>query len=98
MYAKAVYWDVASQVTLQDTVACAAFQLAQACSGDDDGVDQDVEVDEEDYDSDSEQVVFDWEETRSPLPTDLAHLWKRYEGKDHETYNVKEFFGVHQKV
>ena len=42
-------------------------------------------------------MVFDWEETRSPLPTDLAHLWKRYGGKDHEKFNVKEFLASIKK-
>ena len=87
MYAIAVYWDVGSRVTLQDSVACAEFQLAQACSGEDDG--GELGEDDEDYESDSEQMVFNWEETRGQLPADLAHLWKTYEGKEHEQLNVK---------
>ena len=95
MYAIAVYWDVGSQVTLQDSVANAAFQLAQACSSE--GDDGELGEDDEDYESDSEQMVFDWEETRVQLPADLAHLWKKYGGKDHEQFNVKQFLAATKK-
>ena len=43
----AVFWDVTSQVTLQDQVAAAAFVLSEACGGSF-GVEQD---DDEDFDT-----------------------------------------------
>ena len=90
LYAVAVHLDVASQVTLQDHVAAAAFALSEACDGGVGGMEVEEEVSSSEGEDAEEAAPFEWEDVKNALPDDLAALWKRY-GKKRTNFDVKAF-------
>ena len=88
LYALALHWQIdIPECTLVDQAAAAAFALAEVC---DSKGDWDEEMPERENDDDEDNVQFKWEDKTTPLPEELAVLWRRYHPGDHR-FDVRNF-------